>query len=139
MPSGAESVGLAPRGFESGDYLQPFIFFIGAIVFLAAPLILSWLLRPRGTDPDKDTSYECGVEPTGTAWFRHPIQYYLIALVFIVFDVEAVFILPWAVRARDLVVGGFGLFAFVEMTIFAGILMLGWYYAVRKGALEWLK
>jgi len=124
---------------SAGSYLQPFIFLIGAIVFLIAALVASWLFRPRRPGGQKETTYECGEVPIGTAWFRHPIQYYLIALIFIAFDVEAIFILPWAVVARDLVAGGQALFAFVEMSIFACILLLGWYYAVRKGALEWLK
>ncbi|HOS95755.1 MAG TPA: NADH-quinone oxidoreductase subunit A [Armatimonadota bacterium] len=126
-------------GIDSRDYVQAFIFLIGALVFLLVPLGLALLFRPNQPGGLKHTTYECGEEPIGSAWFRHPIQYYLIALVFIVFDVEAIFILPWAVQARALIREGLGLFAFTEMTIFAGILLLGWYYALRKGALEWLK
>jgi NADH-quinone oxidoreductase subunit A len=128
-----------PEGADSSAYAQPFIFFLGALVFLLVPIGLSLVFRPRHPGGEKDESYECGMEPVGSAWFRHPIQYYLIALIFIVFDVEAIFILPWAVRAKYMLHGGLALLVFVEMTVFACILLLGWYYAVRKGALEWLK
>jgi len=89
-------------------------------------------VRPKQEVASKYDTYECGEEPDGDAWARFHPRYYLVALVFVLFDVETAFLLPWALGLEDL-----GLFALVEMFVFLGILMLGWLYAVRKGALQW--
>jgi NADH:ubiquinone oxidoreductase subunit 3 (subunit A) len=111
--------------------------FIGilAIVAFAFPFIgifVAWLLRPKKPNRLKTSTYECGIETHGDAWSQFKAQYYLFALVFVIFDVEAVFLFPWAV-AYDRV----GLFALVEAAIFILILFAGLIYAWRTKALEW--
>ncbi|GBD10810.1 NAD(P)H-quinone oxidoreductase subunit 3 [bacterium HR23] len=112
--------------------------FTGLAVFVpASMLLLSWLLhllriRPYRPTPVKLDIYECGMQTVGGRWTRFNFRYYLYALLFVVFDVETVFLYPWAVEFQRL-----GLFALVEMLVFLGILLVGWAYAWRKGALEW--
>ena len=111
--------------------------FVGvfAIIAFALPiigLVVAWLLRPKKPNPVKNSTYECGVETIGDAWVQFKAQYYLYALIFVVFDVEAIFIFPWAVAYKQL-----ELYALVEMILFVGILVGGLLYAWRKGALEW--
>jgi NADH-quinone oxidoreductase subunit A len=108
------------------------IFFLMATVFAMLPLVAARFVRPKKPSPGKLDPYECGVEKVGDAWIQFKIQYYLYALVFIVFDVEVVLILPWAVVFKEL-----GLFAFVEMSIFLLILFVGLIYVWRKRDLEW--
>ncbi len=108
-----------------------------AFAFPLLPLVASFALRllrirPRQPDPVKDAPYECGVETEGDAWVQFNVRYYLIALLFVVFDVEVVFLYPWAVAFRQV-----QLFGFVEAVIFLLILVVGYVYAWRKGALEW--
>lgn len=111
--------------------------FVGvfAIIAVALPIIgltVAWLLRPKKPNPLKNSTYECGVETIGDTWVQFKAQYYLYALIFVVFDVEAAFIFPWAVAYNRL-----GLYALVEMILFVAILAGGLLYAWRKGALEW--
>ncbi|MFT7518954.1 MAG: NADH-quinone oxidoreductase subunit A [Kiritimatiellia bacterium] len=115
---------------------------IAALIFLALALAApgSMLLgaavlrvRAKVDSPAKFDNYECGEEPDGMAWIRFHPRYYLVALIFVLFDVEAAFLFPWAVNVRAL-----GWVAIVEMLVFLGILFLGWAYALRKGALKWL-
>ncbi len=102
---------------------------------LAAILVFSRLIRSKGVaGADKYIPYECGEVPEGTAWIRFNIRFYVIALIFIIFDVEIVILLPWAVVFKQL-----GLFAFVEGAIFIGILIVGLAYVWKKGDLEWIK
>ncbi len=89
-------------------------------------------VRARHDSPLKTRPYECGEEPTGPAWMQFHPRYYLVALVFVLFDVEAVFLLPWGVVQRELGSAGVG-----AAVLFVGVLMLGWLYAVRKEALRW--
>jgi len=89
-------------------------------------------VRAKRSSELKGATYECGEEPDGPAWVRFHPRYYVVALVFVLFDVEAVFLFPWALNIRRL-----GLFAIVEMALFVAILLFGWAYALRKGALEW--
>jgi NADH-quinone oxidoreductase subunit A len=103
-----------------------------AIGFPIVPLIISRFLQPRRQTSEKLSTYECGMEPIGRAWVQFKASYFLYALVFVVFDVETVFLYPWAVQFRSL-----GLFAVVEMLVFMGILLIGLAYAWKKGALEW--
>ena len=91
------------------------------------------LVRPRRPQPQKYISYECGVDPVGGGWSQTQIRYYVFALLFVMFDVEAVFIFPWAIRLE-----AFGLFGLVEMLVFIGILALGLVFAWRKGVLRWV-
>ena len=95
-------------------------------------LAAAWLLRPARPDPVKLANYECGAEPIGPAWVQFPVGFYLVALVFIVFDALAVFLFPWALVLRAV-----GLSAFWVMAAFVAIIGLGWLYAYREGGLEW--
>jgi NADH-quinone oxidoreductase subunit A len=108
------------------------IFFLLVSVFAALPLVAARIVRPKKPSPGKLDPYECGMEKVGDAWIQFKIQYYLYALVFIVFDVEVVLIIPWAVVFKQL-----GFFAFVEMAIFLLILFVGLVYVWRKRDLEW--
>ena len=112
--------------------------FIGLFVVIAicVPIValgLAYLLRPKKPNPIKETIYECGLETLGDTWVRFRVQYYIFALLFVIFDIEIVFLYPWAVAYKRL-----GLFALLEMFIFLGILVLGLVYAWRKGVLEWV-
>jgi NADH-quinone oxidoreductase subunit A len=109
--------------------------FIGlAVVVAGGTLVAAAMLRVRAKKPSpaQTLTYECGEEPDGSAWMRFHPRYYLVALVFVLFDVEAAFLLPWAVSLR-----GLGTFALWSMALFIGILLVGWLYAVKKGALRW--
>lgn len=107
------------------------IFLLVATGFCVVPLLLSALIRPRDPNSIKDATYECGLETSGNAWIQYRPGFYIFALIFVVFDVETVFLFPWA-----MVYGQVGLFALIEMIVFVGILALGLAYAWRKGALE---
>ena len=111
---------------------------IFALAFPLLPIGISFLLgalelRPNRPDPIKSATYECGVETEGDALGQFNVRYYVVALLFVIFDVEAVFLYPWAVAF-----GGLGLFAFIEAVLFVGILLVGYVYAWRRKALEWL-
>ena len=110
------------------------IFFILGIVFVAGGLIGSWLLRPKRPYPEKLSPYECGEEPIGNAWVRFNIRFYVIALIFLIFEVEVVFLFPWALVYREL-----GMIAFLEMAVFLTILIVGFVYVWVKGDLDWDK
>ncbi len=115
------------------QYLTVAIFGGAAMAMVGAMLSLARLLRPIRPQPQKYINYECGVDPVGQGWSQSQIRYYVFALLFVMFDVEAVFIFPWAVRLEAL--SGFGL---AEMAIFIVILALGLVYAWRKGVLRWV-
>ncbi|MGB9592814.1 MAG: NADH-quinone oxidoreductase subunit A [Anaerolineae bacterium] len=109
------------------------LYLLIAIAFPFVALGVAYLLRPKRPDPAKSSTYECGLETIGETWVQFKAQYYLYALVFVVFDVETVFLYPWAVAYNQL-----GLFALVEAFLFVGILVAGLAYAWRKGALRWM-
>jgi NADH-quinone oxidoreductase subunit A len=123
----------APAVCSMSDYIPVALTFIFAGVIVGVMVSLNRFLGPR---PDrsavKEAPFECGNEPTGTAFARFSIKFYMVAILFIIFDVEVVFMYPWAVMFREL-----GWFGFVEMTIFMAILGVGLLFAWRKGALEW--
>ena len=113
----------------------PAVIFLALCLFVPATMLAgSWVIRVRTRvdSPGKLDTYECGEEPDGVAWVRFHPRYYIVALIFVLFDVEAAFLFPWALTIR-----GVGLLAIVDMFIFVGILLLGWAYAVRKGAVAW--
>jgi NADH-quinone oxidoreductase subunit A len=114
------------------QYLFIAIFFLVTLVVPIVGLALAWALRPKKPNPIKNSTYECGMETIGDTWVQFKAQYYLYALIFVVFDVEVVFLFPWAVAYNKL-----GLYALVEMALFIAILLGGLLYAWRKGALEW--
>lgn len=107
--------------------------FIGfSVAFALAALIMSWLVQPKAPGHLKSKTYECGMKPFGDSRIQFDVKYYLFALLFLIFDIEAVFLFPWAVSFDKL-----GLFALVEAFIFIGILILGLAYAWKKDALKW--
>jgi NADH-quinone oxidoreductase subunit A len=114
------------------EYMFVGLMTVIALIFPTIPLILARLLAPRKPSPIKNDIYECGLETTGNSWIQFRVQYYLYALIFVIFDVETVFLFPWAVSYNAL-----GWFALVEMFIFVAVLLVGLIYAWRKGALEW--
>jgi NADH:ubiquinone oxidoreductase subunit 3 (subunit A) len=109
-------------------------FLVVVIGFLAVNLVLWWVIRPHRFSEEKLTTYECGENPQGSAWIQFNIRFYVFALIFIVFDVEAVFLLPWAVVFKQL-----GFLAFAEGLVFVGILVVALVYVWRKGDLEWVR
>ena len=108
------------------------VFMVMAIVFPLLPIAIARLIAPRKPGKTKQETYECGLESKGDAWVQFRAQYYIYALIFVVFDIEVVFLFPWAVAFNQL-----GLFAFVEMIIFILILVGGLAYAWGKGVLDW--
>ncbi|HHT64238.1 MAG: NADH-quinone oxidoreductase subunit A [Bacillota bacterium] len=109
------------------------IYLIAAIIFPFIIVFVALILGPKRPNPEKLTTYECGLDTQGPTWVQFKINYFLYALVFVVFDVETVFLYPWAVKFQAL-----GLFAFIEMIIFIAILVIGLWYAWKEGALEWM-
>jgi len=111
------------------------VFLVVGIIALAAVLGIARLLRPKGTySTDKYATYECGEEPQGSAWIQFNVRFYVFALIFIIFDVETIFLFPWAVVFKKL-----GMFGFLEGLLFIVILIVGLAYVWRKGDLEWVK
>jgi NADH-quinone oxidoreductase subunit A len=115
------------------SYLTVAIFAGAAVLLVTLMMGLGALLRPKRPQPQKYIAYESGVDPVGGGWSQSQIRYYVFALLFVMFDVEAVFLFPWAVRVREL-----GTFGLVEATTFVLILALGLVYAWRKGVLRWV-
>lgn len=115
------------------DTYFPLVVMIAAATLIGVgQLVLSHFLGRKSKSAKKLIPYECGVDPVGSARERFPVKYYLIAMLFIIFDIEVVFLYPWAVVFRQL-----ALFGFVEMAIFVFILFVGYVYIVKKGALLW--
>jgi NADH-quinone oxidoreductase subunit A len=108
------------------------IFAVIAVGFSLTPMVISRILRPRHPNPIKLSTYECGMETIGTSWIQYYVSFYVYALVFVVFDVETVFLYPWAVAY-----GRLGLFALGEMIVFIAILAVALVYAWKKQALRW--
>lgn len=108
------------------------LFFALGWIFPAVTIVLGRLLAPRRPNPSKSATYECGVEAYGNIWMQFRAQYYIFALVFVLFDVELVFLFPWALAYNQL-----GLFALFEMTVFIFLLVVALVYTWRKGALTW--
>jgi len=102
------------------------------VAFVAAALIVSWLLRPRDPTVVKISTYECGEIVKGSSRVRFNVSYYLVALLFVIFDIEVLFLIPWVVTFR-----GLGMVSYIEMMIFIAILTVGLVYAWRKGIFEW--
>jgi NADH:ubiquinone oxidoreductase subunit 3 (subunit A) len=109
------------------------LFFIVGLLVPFGAIAAAWILGPKKPNPIKQSTYECGIETVGESWVQFKAQYYIFALVFLIFDVETVFLFPWAVR-----LGQLGLFAVVEGIIFILILIAGFVYTWRKGMLEWV-
>lgn len=125
------------------DYGYILVYFVAAVAFGVVTIWISRLAAPQRPYPEKNSTYECGEVPVGQAWVRFNISYYIFALIFVIFDVESIFIYPWAVIYKGLFDKSVthavsGTFALLEMTVFVGILVLGLLYAWRKGVLKWV-
>ena len=108
------------------------LFFVVGLLIPVGAIGAAWILGPKKPNPIKQTTYECGIETVGENWVQFKAQYYIFALVFLVFDVETVFLFPWAVK-----LGALGMFAVLEGIVFILILVAGLVYTWRKGMLEW--
>jgi NADH:ubiquinone oxidoreductase subunit 3 (subunit A) len=115
------------------DWIFIGMFIVVAAFLPAAAIFLAGLLAPRKPNSLKDQIYECGIETVGQTWVQFKVQYYIFALVFLIFDVETVFLFPWAIAFNQI-----SLFAVLEGVIFILILVAGLVYAWRKGVLEWI-
>jgi NADH:ubiquinone oxidoreductase subunit 3 (subunit A) len=115
------------------EWLYIGLFLIVGVALPSAALVLAWLISPKKPNPIKDSTYECGMETVGESWVQFKAQYYIFGLVFLVFDVETVFLFPWAVS-----LGKLPLFAVLEGIVFILILVAGLVYIWRKDALEWV-
>ena len=113
-------------------YLPVAIFLALILAFAVVSLAAAWAVRPARPSPAKSENYECGAQPIGDAWVQFPVAFYLVALMFLVFDTLAVFLFPWALTIRALGAGGLK-----TMLAFVAILSLAWVYAYREGILEW--
>lgn len=116
------------------EFGKIFVFMILAGVFVGIAFFASMLVRPKRPSKEKDLIYECGENPEGSPWVRFNIRFYVIALIFLIFDVEIVLLFPWALTYKS-----FGLFGFIAGAIFLLILFLGMAYEWRKGDLEWAR
>jgi NADH-quinone oxidoreductase subunit A len=121
------------------EFANVLVFFLYALVLCGLMLGLGLLLRPHNPQPAKLTTYECGEPPSGPAWINFNIRFYLVALLFVIFDVELAFVYPVVTVFRGWVERGQGLFALVEIGVFVVILFAGLVYVWVKGDLEWLK
>jgi len=131
-------LGAVTEGQSLADYVPVLVMLMFAVGFAIALLLLSWALGKKSAgNPIKETAYECGLQPITDAQQRFSVKFYLVALLFVLFDIEVVFLYPWAVTFKD--DPSFMLFLLGEMVLFAGILFLGWFYVIRKGVVDWAK
>ena len=121
------------------NYFPVLLFIVVGLSVGIAPMVLGRLLGPHKPDPEKLSPYECGFEPFEEARMRFDVRYYLIAILFILFDLEVAFLLPWASIVKELagMDEAIRLFGFYEMFVFLGILVIGYVYVWKKGALDW--
>ena len=115
------------------NYVPIFIFIAVVGILIPITLLLTKLVRPDNPQREKLLPYECGIDPVDRARGRYTVRYYIVAILFVVFDVETIFLFPWAVKFKF-----FGLFGLLEMLIFLGILIVGYIWIWQKGALEWV-
>ena len=120
-----------------GDYVTVAVFLAVGFLLVLGAITANRVIAPSHPGSLKDTIYESGIEPIGGGWNQSHIRYYVFALLFLIFDVEAVFIFPWAIRLDYFESIGLGATVLVEMVVFIGILVLGLAYAIRKGVLRW--
>lgn len=124
--------------FSLSDYLPIALMFIVAVGFAAGNVLLSQLVGQHKATRTKTMPYECGKDPVGSARERFSVKFYLVAMIFILFDIELIFLLPWAVVFRDFITSyGMGLLIYVEMMTFVGLLLVGYVYILKKGLFEW--
>jgi NADH-quinone oxidoreductase subunit A len=115
------------------NYVPIFIFLLVAFAIAAGTLVVASIIRPKNPSKTKLMPYECGIDPVDDARKRYTIRFYIVAILFVVFDVETIFLFPWAVQFKAL-----GMFGFLEMLVFLGILIVGYIWIWKKGALEWV-
>ena len=113
-------------------YFPILLFIFVALFFGMATLLLSYLVQPKYPEPEKLTTYECGSEPFSDARMPFPVRYYIFAMLFVIFDIEVIFLYPWAVVFTKI-----ELIGLIEMLVFIGLFLVAYVYAWRKGALEW--
>ena len=116
------------------DFANVLVYIVISIGFIFGSLTIGRILRPHHPTPEKLTTYECGEEAIGSAWIQFNVRFYIIALIFLIFDVEIAVLFPWATIYRSM-----GLLAFAEILLFVGILVVGFAYVWVKGDLEWLR
>ena len=120
------------------NYFPVFVFILIGIVFGIAPVVTGLLVAPHRPDSEKLSPYECGFEAFEDARMKFDVRYYLIAILFILFDLEIAFLFPWATIFKDIVAAeSIKFFGFIEMLVFVAVLVIGYVYAWAKGALEW--
>lgn len=120
-------------------YGNIFVVFAAGFLFVLFMMVLVRIVAPHRPNPEKNTTYECGEKPVGSGWLNFNARFYLIGILFIIFDVEMVLVFPVAVNFRDYLVSGRGAIVFIETFLFITILFLGLVYAWKKGHLEWLR
>ncbi len=125
--------------FYFDRYLPLLIHILVAGVIASGMVALSYFIGQHKYNPAKMSPYECGMEPVGNARQRFTVKFYLVGMLFILFDVEAVFLYPWAVVQRPLKSAGLGMFWFWEMLVYIGIVLAGYWYVLKKGVLDWNK
>ena len=123
--------------FRLYDYLPILLMFIVAAGFAVGNVLLSQFVGQRKRTKTKLMPYECGKDPVGSARERFSVKFYLIAMIFILFDIEVIFLVPWAVVFRTLAAQGLRSFVYVEMMLFIGLLLVGYIYVLKKGAFDW--
>jgi len=125
------------NGFNLKDYLPILLMFIVAAGFAVVNVLLSQLVGQRKSTRTKLMPYECGKDPVGNARERFSVKFYLIAMIFILFDIEVIFLIPWAVVFKKFAAGGYSTLVYVEMMLFVVLLLVGYVYVVKKGAFDW--
>ena len=120
-----------------GDYVTVAAFLVTGALLVGVGLLVAGFIQPKHPNKIKSEIYECGIAPIGDGWSQTHIRYYIFALLFLIFDVEAVFIFPWALNVESFANVDLGGYILIEMFIFIGILLLGLIYAIRKGVLKW--
>ena len=123
--------------FELSAYLPILLMFIVAAGFAVGNILLSQFVGQRKRTRTKLMPYECGKDPVGSARERFSVKFYLIAMIFILFDIEVIFLIPWAVVFQTLTAQGMGTFVYAEMMLFIALLLVGYIYVVKKGAFDW--
>jgi len=116
------------------DFANVLVYLLVSIVFITASMTAGRILRPHRPTPEKLTTYECGEDTIGTAWIQFNVRFYIIALIFLIFDVEIAILFPWTTIFKE-----YGFLALAEILVFVGILVVGFIYVWVKGDLEWLK
>lgn len=114
------------------DYVPILLMFLVALGFVVLTMVATHMLGPKRKSKVKLDSFECGIESQGNARVPFSIKYFLVAILFVLFDVEVIFMYPWAVNFKEL-----GITGFIEMVLFIGFILIGFFYIIRKGALKW--